>query len=55
MHRNALILSLCILQSPALLAQAAIPEWCRGLPRPEYKAVERVSISDPWFEVYKPA
>jgi Metallo-beta-lactamase superfamily len=25
------------------------------LPRPEYKTVERVSISDPWFEVYKPA
>jgi glyoxylase-like metal-dependent hydrolase (beta-lactamase superfamily II) len=32
-----------------------IPEWCRALPRPEYKTVERVTVSDPWFEVYKPA
>lgn len=32
-----------------------IPEWCRGLPRPEYKSLERVAISDPWFEVYKVA
>ena len=55
MHRNALILTLCVLQSPALLAQAPIPDWCGALPRPEYKTVERVSISDPWFEVYKPA
>jgi Metallo-beta-lactamase superfamily len=55
MHRNALILALCILQSLALLAQAPIPDWCRALPRPEYKTLERVSISDPWFEVYKPA
>ena len=54
MHRNAIILTLCILQSPALLAQAPIPDWCRALPRPEYKTLERVSISDSWFEVYKP-
>jgi glyoxylase-like metal-dependent hydrolase (beta-lactamase superfamily II) len=32
-----------------------IPEWCRGLPRPEYKSLERVAVSDPWFEVYKVA
>jgi glyoxylase-like metal-dependent hydrolase (beta-lactamase superfamily II) len=43
------------LQAPALLCQASIPDWCRALPRPEYKTLERVSISDPWFEVYKPA
>ena len=55
MHRNAVILTLSILQSPALLAPAPIPDWCRALPRPEYKTIERVSISDPWFEVYKPA
>ena len=29
------------------------PEWCRALPRPEYKTLERVQISDPWFEVYQ--
>jgi glyoxylase-like metal-dependent hydrolase (beta-lactamase superfamily II) len=36
-------------------AQTAIPDWCRPLPRPEYKSLERVTISDPLFEVYKPA
>ena len=55
MFRKALILTFCLLQSPSLLAQAPIPDWCRALPRPEYKTIERVSISDPWFEVYKPA
>lgn len=32
-----------------------IPEWCRGLPRPEYKTLERVAVSDAWLEVYKAA
>lgn len=37
-------------------AQQPIPaDWCRALPRPEYKTLERVPVSDPWFEVYKPA
>ena len=40
---------------PALLAGQTkdIPEWCRALPRPEYKSLERVLASEPWFEVYK--
>lgn len=38
-----------------LFAQNTVPEWCRELPRPEYKSLERVPVSDPWFEVYKPA
>jgi glyoxylase-like metal-dependent hydrolase (beta-lactamase superfamily II) len=38
-----------------LFAQVSNPDWCRGLPRSEYKALERVRISDLWFEVYKPA
>jgi len=54
-HRSALIFALCVLQAPALLCQVPIPDWCRSLPRPEYTTLERVSISDPWFEVYKPA
>ncbi|HUA62624.1 MAG TPA: MBL fold metallo-hydrolase [Verrucomicrobiae bacterium] len=53
--RNPVILALCILQSPALLAQAPIPDWCRMLPRPEYKTLERIPVSDRWFEVYQPA
>lgn len=36
-------------------AQVTIPDWCRALPRPEYKTLERVPISDSWFEVYKVA
>lgn len=62
MHRlrwreiEAVLLScvvLCMVLSSALVAQTPIPDWCRALPRPEYKALERVPVSDPWFEVYK--
>ena len=28
-------------------------EWCRHLPRPEYKALERVPVRSDWFEVYR--
>jgi glyoxylase-like metal-dependent hydrolase (beta-lactamase superfamily II) len=28
-------------------------EWCKNLPRPDYAKLERVPVSDPWFEVYK--
>jgi glyoxylase-like metal-dependent hydrolase (beta-lactamase superfamily II) len=31
------------------------PDWCKPLPRPEYKSLERVLPTDPWFEVYKVA
>ena len=42
--------------APMLIAQEPIPaDWCRALPRPEYKRLERIPVSDPWFEVYKPA
>lgn len=51
---NPLVVFFALL-APALFAQAGIPEWCRPLPRPEYKGLERVPISDPWFEVYKVA
>ena len=29
------------------------PEWCRELPRPEYKKLTRAPSADDWFEVYK--
>lgn len=35
------------------LAQAEVPAWCRPLPRPEYTNFQRVSVADPWFEVYE--
>jgi glyoxylase-like metal-dependent hydrolase (beta-lactamase superfamily II) len=37
------------------LAQVSNPDWCRALPRPEYKTLKRIPIRDPWFEVYEPA
>ncbi len=44
-----------LLLAPCLLAQSPIPDWCRALPRPEYKSLERIPVTNPWFEVYKPA
>ncbi len=45
--------------APALRAQSstsnATPDWCKKLPRPQYKTFERVPSADPWFEVYKVA
>ncbi|HKV94058.1 MAG TPA: MBL fold metallo-hydrolase [Candidatus Angelobacter sp.] len=29
------------------------PEWCRSLPRAEYRKLERVTVADKWFEVYR--
>lgn len=29
------------------------PEWCRDLPRPAYKKLQRVNVPDQWFEVYR--
>jgi hypothetical protein len=37
------------------VASAQIPDWCKPLPRPEYKSLERVATSDPWFAVYEVA
>src|SRR5947209_18227605 len=48
-------LACSVLSIPVLFSQTKTPEWCRALPRPEYKVLQRVPISDPWFEVYKVA
>ena len=56
MHRGVAILAVSLLAIWGICAaQVANPEWCKALPRPEYKSLERVPVSDPWFEVYKPA
>jgi glyoxylase-like metal-dependent hydrolase (beta-lactamase superfamily II) len=42
--------------APAATAQTQVTysaEWCRHLPRPEYKALERVPVRSRWFEVYR--
>jgi glyoxylase-like metal-dependent hydrolase (beta-lactamase superfamily II) len=59
-----LILFLCTLCASATsalsfssccFAQTEKPEWCKNLPRPEYKSLGQVPLNDPWFEVYKVA
>jgi glyoxylase-like metal-dependent hydrolase (beta-lactamase superfamily II) len=41
--------------SAPCFAQAQKPEWCKNLPRPEYKTLQRVLPDEAWFEVYKVA
>jgi glyoxylase-like metal-dependent hydrolase (beta-lactamase superfamily II) len=54
MQKHTAFLAIFLTALP-IAAQTVVPEWCRHLPRPEYKGIERVKVSDPWFEVYKPA
>jgi glyoxylase-like metal-dependent hydrolase (beta-lactamase superfamily II) len=56
-HRHSAIalVGSSVVLATTLAAQVSNPEWCRALPRPEYKSLERVPVSDPWFEVYQPA
>lgn len=48
-----------MIATPAACAQsnnsALSPNWCKELPRTEYKTLERVGSADPWFEVYRAA
>src|ERR1043166_7050777 len=53
MKRSLLILAVSL--APAMLAQDARPAWCRALPRPEFQALKRVTVSQDWFEVYMAA
>jgi len=47
------LFSLVLSAVAACAERAPVPDWCRPLPRPEYKTLQRVPVSDPWFEVYK--
>lgn len=54
--RSALaVLALVCCAGIAAPQSKEIPEWCKPLPRPEYKTLQRVLPDDPWFEVYKVA
>jgi glyoxylase-like metal-dependent hydrolase (beta-lactamase superfamily II) len=54
--KHAVIIAICLLPARTLFAQSPIPnDWCRALPRPEYRSIERAKVSDSWFEVYQPA
>ena len=55
MRRRTPILACLTILAGSLAAQTAISDWCRPLPRPEYKTLQRIPVSNPWFEVYKPA
>jgi glyoxylase-like metal-dependent hydrolase (beta-lactamase superfamily II) len=53
---GALMLATIVAISSAnAAAQTEPPAWCKALPRPEFRKLERVSIHDSWFEVYKVA
>lgn len=49
-----MMFAVCLCVPTSSRAQTTVPGWCRALPRPEYKALQRVPVSDSWFEVYKP-
>jgi glyoxylase-like metal-dependent hydrolase (beta-lactamase superfamily II) len=40
---------------PSAAPEPDIPEWCKSLPRPEYKTLARILPNEPWFEIYKVA
>src|SRR5262252_4950755 len=52
---NGVLVLIAIFSASGLLGEDRIPEWCRALPRPEYKSLQRVPVTDSWFEVYKAA
>ena len=53
--RLARLALLCLVPASLAAQTKTIPDWCKALPRPEYRALMRVPVSDPWFEVYKVA
>jgi glyoxylase-like metal-dependent hydrolase (beta-lactamase superfamily II) len=61
---SAFLILLCVLCASAISVlspsfvfaaplQAEKPEWCKNLPRPDYKTLQRVLPDETWFEVYK--
>src|SRR5579859_674772 len=57
--RSALcvLIFLCSISASPTTAQTQTekPEWCKLLPRPEYKSLQRILPEEPWFEIYKVA
>ncbi len=41
--------------NPAQTANNSTADWCKQIPRAEYKQLERMASADPWFEVYRVA
>src|SRR5215469_17355856 len=55
LERVAILVLVIAFAVPRAFAQSDVPAWCKSLPRPEYKALERVAVNDAWFEVYRVA
>jgi glyoxylase-like metal-dependent hydrolase (beta-lactamase superfamily II) len=55
MHKKiyAALLACAAFVPIAVTAQTQQPDWCRSLPRVEYKNLKRGPIADAWFEVYE--
>ena len=55
--RSRAVVTGLVLFASVLSGHAQIPEWCKELPRAEFKNLERVRLknaeSDAWFEVYR--
>jgi len=45
--------SVLLVLALSALAAAQTAQWCNNLPRPAYTKLEKVPVTDPWFEVYK--
>ena len=56
-NRPIACLLLLILLAPKTYSQRPAeplrPKWCEGIPRPEYKTLQRVDVHSDWFEVYQ--
>ncbi len=48
-------LSISLALSASAQTSAYMPDWCKALPREEYKTLQRVLPAETWFEVYKVA
>ena len=55
MRRICILAVLFGATAASVSAQVTAPEWCRKLPRPEYRALKRVAVRDTWFQVYEVA
>lgn len=54
-HRTVMVGALCACFGVPAAAWGQSVRWCDRLPRPEYGRLERVSVADDWFQVYKVA
>ena len=42
-----------LLFAGVIAGEPMTPDWCKQLPRAAYKSLDRIKVSDPWFEVYQ--